>query len=352
MNYKILLIDDNLELAENISDLLLLAHYDVINAANGKVGVEFAHQYHPDLVLCDIMMPELDGYGVFSALSEDPATATIPFIFLTAKSEAYDVRVGMNLGVDDYITKPFDIVDLLRVIQTRLKKSELMRSTFGGSMFDNTAMLNGSKEQNGFRGLQENRTMRSYKRRDLLFMEGQIPNDLYYIVEGRVKTYKVNFDGKELITGLYGAGDFFGYTALLEDKPYNEQAEVLADVKIAIIPKTDFFVSVYSNKEMARKFIRLISGDIEEMGNRLLEVAYQSVRQRVASMLLRISEKFVQLNHDEIITIFGKDISEVVGIARASLNRVMVDFKKEGLIKPMGTGYKIINKAKLKKILR
>ncbi len=337
-------------MAENISEILELAHYNVAHAPNGKIGVELAQQNHPDLILCDIMMPHLDGYGVVHILNSDPATATIPFIFLTAKTDRNDVRTGMNLGADDYITKPFDGIDLLKVVEMRLRKNELLKSTFGNNPLDAATFFNESKELKEFKKLKENRVIRSYKKRDLLFMEGQIPNDLYYIVQGQIKTYKVNYDGKELITGIYRAGEFLGYVPLLEDKPYSEQAEVLEDVKIAVIPKSDFLSLIYSSRDVVRKFIKMLSNNIAEMENRLLDLAYQSIRQRVASALLNISQKFAQQNNDEIITVARRDISDIVGTATESLNRILTDFKKEGLIKTSGGGLKIIDKAKLEKI--
>lgn len=141
MSYSILLIEDNAEMAENIATILQLARYEVIHAPNGKIGVDVAQQKHPDLILCDIMMPQLDGYGVVHILNKDPETAGIPFIFLTAKADKSDFRTGMNLGADDYITKPFDGLDLLKVVEMRLKKSELLKSTVGNSPGDVSAFF-------------------------------------------------------------------------------------------------------------------------------------------------------------------------------------------------------------------
>ncbi|NOQ74942.1 MAG: response regulator [Crocinitomix sp.] len=122
MRVKILLIEDNHEMLENIEEILELADYDVVTAENGKKGVPLIKKELPDLILCDIMMPELDGYGVLDAISRDPLTAAIPFIFLTAKSGKEDFRKGMNLGADDYLTKPFDDRQLLDTVERRIKK--------------------------------------------------------------------------------------------------------------------------------------------------------------------------------------------------------------------------------------
>ena len=343
----VLVIEDHKEMADNIAAILKLAHYNVICANDGKAGVELAQKHLPDLILCDIMMPELDGYGVVHILNSDPETSIIPFVFLTAKADKSDFRAGMNLGADDYITKPFDGVDLLRVVEMRLRKSELMKSsgtTPRESSFDKTKELKNI--------LAENRRSRMYKKKDLIFMEGQTPNDLFYIERGRVKTYKVNYDGKELITTIHQEGDFLGFVPLLEDKPYNENAEVLEETKVSVISKYDFIDLIYSNKDVAQKFIRLLSNNLEEMEDRLLDIAYQSVRQRVANALLKMNDKFKSAAENDIITIARRDISGMVGTATESLNRTLAEFKEEGLIEISREGLRIKSKQKLEKLIR
>ena len=119
---KILVIDDEESVRGNLVELLEAEGFDPISAKNGRAGVQLARQQLPDLILCDIMMPELDGYGVLDELRQAPATATIPFIFLTARAERADLRQGMNLGADDYLVKPFTRDELLKAISTRLVK--------------------------------------------------------------------------------------------------------------------------------------------------------------------------------------------------------------------------------------
>jgi len=122
---KILVIEDEPEMRRNIAALLRYHYYQPIVAENGRIGVETARREAPDLILCDVMMPELDGYGVLQALQSDPLLAPIPFIFLTAKGEKDDLRSGMNLGADDYLTKPVANADLVSAIESRLRRSEL-----------------------------------------------------------------------------------------------------------------------------------------------------------------------------------------------------------------------------------
>jgi EAL domain-containing protein (putative c-di-GMP-specific phosphodiesterase class I)/DNA-binding NarL/FixJ family response regulator len=119
---KILVIEDEESVRENLIDLLAAEDFETIAAANGKIGLDLAVKEIPDLILCDMMMPELDGYGVLTALRQDPLTATIPFIFLTAKSAKSDFRQGMDMGADDYLTKPFTRAELLSAIIHKLEK--------------------------------------------------------------------------------------------------------------------------------------------------------------------------------------------------------------------------------------
>ncbi len=124
---KILIIEDEESVRENILDLLEAEDFETIAAANGRIGVDLAISQVPDLILCDMMMPEIDGYGVLTVLRQDPTTATIPFIFLTAKSAKSDFRRGMDLGADDYITKPFTRAELLSAIMNRLEKHATLK---------------------------------------------------------------------------------------------------------------------------------------------------------------------------------------------------------------------------------
>jgi len=119
---KILVIEDEPEMRRNLTTILRLENYVPVAAENGRLGVALAKKEKPDLDLCDVMMRELDGYGVLHALREDPATVTVPFIFLTAKGEKPDIRAGMNLGADDYLTKPVAKNDLLNAVSSRLKR--------------------------------------------------------------------------------------------------------------------------------------------------------------------------------------------------------------------------------------
>lgn len=121
---RILVIEDEPVMRTNLRDILELEHFQPLLASNGREGVTAAKLSVPDLILCDVLMPEMDGYETLSALRADTATARIPFIFLTAKGERADVRAGMNLGADDYLIKPVRVEELLDAISARLERAQ------------------------------------------------------------------------------------------------------------------------------------------------------------------------------------------------------------------------------------
>src|SRR6267142_3237413 len=351
MSHKIMIIEDNVEMCENIASILTLGRYQVYTSNTGKLGIEMIQENRPDLILCDIMMPELDGYGVLHILSKDPATANIPFIFLTAKTEMRDFRQGMNLGADDYITKPFDGLELLNVIELRLKKNDLIKSTFKNNITDIDDFFNKTRQLPDFQKLSDHRRSKVYKKKEFIFVEGEQPNHVYFIAKGEVKTYKSNNEGKELITGLHRDGEFIGFVSLLENKPNNESAIALKESHVYMIPQQDFLTLIYTNKEIARKFISMLSSNLYEAENMLLELAYQSVRQRVATVLIKLDPQIEPAHKDQpIISVARKGLSSMVGTATESLNRTLADFKEEGLIEIHDRGIRIVQRTKLERV--
>jgi DNA-binding response OmpR family regulator len=127
MKKKILVIEDDKLSRKNLLKILKAEAFEAIGAESGKIGIQMAIEQEPDIIICDIMMPDIDGYEVFKVLRQEPSTILTPFIFLTAKTERADVRQGMNLGADDYLTKPFEVDELLKAIATRCKKQEVLR---------------------------------------------------------------------------------------------------------------------------------------------------------------------------------------------------------------------------------
>lgn len=328
MEVKILVIEDNKDVRENLAELLELSGYIVITAENGKTGAAKALEMIPDLILCDIMMPELDGFGVLRILSNQPATMDIPFIFLTAKTDKEDFRKGMGLGADDYITKPYDDVQLLDTIEIRLKKSARIKNSFDKSGPGFQRFIDEAKAQKEFDKLSENRETRKYHKKDVVYEVGQYPKWLYFVASGSLKSYQVNDFGKEFTTNIYSQGDFFGYLPLLKGEKYHDSVAALDECELRLIPIDDFTLLLFNNREFSAKFIKMLANQSEETEKLLIEMAYSSVRKRVANALIKFSES----KHSTNMAILRDDIASLAGTAKETTIRTLSDFKSEGII--------------------
>ena len=347
----ILIIEDNLDVRENTAEILELANYKVLQAENGKQGVELAQQVKPDLIICDIMMPVLDGYGAIHLLSKSSETASIPFIFLTAKSERMDFRKGMEMGADDYISKPFDDIELLKAVESRIKKNEILKAEFSKNVDGLNKFFDEVKKNDDLKMLSADRRIKAFKKKESVFSEGNSPIYLYFLVKGKIKNYKSHEYGKELITTLYKEGDFFGYTALLEEQPYSETAEAMEDSEVCLIPKEDFFSLMYNNMNVMKTFVKMLSDNIVEKENQLVNLAYSSVRKRVAEALVLLQSRYDnEKGKNFSISISREDLANIVGTATESLIRTLSDFKEEKLLEVKGSNITIINLEKLKKL--
>ncbi|MBK6754718.1 MAG: response regulator [Flavobacteriales bacterium] len=349
----ILLIEDDADMRDNTAEILELADYRVLKAENGRRGVEIARKEIPDLVLCDIMMPELDGYGVLHMLSRIPATAEVPFIFLSAKAERGDVRKGMELGADDYLTKPFEEGELLNAIEGRLKRSELFRKGFDNGFDGLNKFMDQARGLEALKDIGRDRKTRKIAKKEVLFHEGDELRYVPYVVTGKVRTFKVNKDGKEFVTGLHGEGDFVGYMGLLENGRAMETAEALEDTEVAPIPREDLLALLYKDRDVSIRFIKMLAHDVKEKEQHLLHLAYASVRQRVAQALLRVHERYADREGGELgVKISREDLASIVGTATESLIRCLTDLKEEGLIASEGRDIRMVNKAGLEKLAR
>lgn len=346
---KILLIEDNHEVRENTCEILELAGYNVVTAPNGKVGVELAQKEPPDLIICDIMMPELDGYGVLHILNKKPETAGIPFIFLTAKTEKTDIRKGMNLGADDYLTKPFDDTDLLNAIEARLRKVAMQQQLYDATPEGLETFINDAKKVLNLKDLCKDKKIKPLKKKSELFSEGDTPLYIYFIKSGSIKVYQSHPDGKELITNIYNANDFFGFEPILEGNNYHESAVAMQDSEVMMIPKHDFTTLLQSHPDVSKGFISILCKKVAEKEKQLLNLAYNSVRQRTAEALLKVREL---KDSKENIQISREDLAKMVGTASESVIRVLSDFKDEGLIEIDGGKIKITHPVKLEKVVR
>jgi len=330
---KILVIEDQREVRENIAEILSLSAYEVLQADDGLTGVEMAIAGRPDLVICDITMPGFDGYEVLHSLQRHPRAADIPFIFLTASVGKEDIRKAMSAGADDYLTKPFEGIDLLKAVESCLKRRRQRQavawqtSPHGGAPLQQTSLT-------GLLRLdRDHRDIHPIRKKQMIYQEGQRPGSIYYLVSGSIKTYRIHPDGKEFITHIMGAGEIFGYTALLQDVNYQDNAQVLEDGEMMVISRQEFLQLMAADSRITQQFIDRLARDVKAQEHSLMNLAYNSLRKRVANGLLHLASKFPgEVGKEHAIGISRENLSHLIGSATESLTRTLSDFRQEKLI--------------------
>lgn len=345
----ILLVEDNDDIRNNTQEILELANYNVVSAKDGKEGLRLIIQTVPDLIICDIMMPELDGYGVLNAVQKHEQLASIPFVFLTAKTERSDFRKGMELGADDYITKPFSGTELLNAVESKFRKVKFLQYAVPPGLEALANLLQSKEKRSEKNQLSELNETIIYKKKQMIYTEGNRPYKLFYIAKGQVKVYKTNSEGKMLVTELLREGDFLGYTALIEDDVYKDSAMALEETVLTLIPKQDFDELLNHNLQIAQKFLRLLSKNLAEKEEHLLSLAYNSLRKKVADALLKLQDKYKPQGVKQFAIHISRDnLASIAGTATESLIRTLSDFSNEKLIEIHEGDIRIINEAKLK----
>lgn len=349
---SILLIEDDSVLRENTAELLELSNYTVRKAANGKIGVDLVNQDKPDLIICDIMMPELDGYGVLEVLNSNPAYAHIPFIFLSAKTKHKEIRKGMNLGADDYLSKPFTEEELLEAIESRFIKTELLLNSLQKEFKDQN-----QEEKGDIRNLNElknffedNGEKFEINKGDTIYEYGDRANHIYLVTKGVVKCFKTDSNGKELITELINEDSFLGFTSLQNNSPHIETAIALEYTEAVGVTKTVLRELLGKNQNISIELMNVITDNVYKVKEQLLQMAYSSVRKKTAQTLLQFSEVTKDDKNLNTLKISRSDLASVAGIATESLIRMLSNFKKEALIDIDGREILILDREGLESI--
>ncbi|MUP47307.1 response regulator [Gramella sp. BOM4] len=346
---KVLLIEDDMTVRENTAELLELSGYDVVTAPNGKTGIETAREAVPEIIVCDIMMPEVDGYGVLKALSEDPETANIPFIFLSAKTEHKDIRRGMDLGADDYLTKPFEEEDLLSAIESRLAKVEILRTHQQKNGSPAPAKEEALKDLDDLRELFRDFELQEFKKGDTIYEKGKKSNFFYLVKRGVVKAHRMDNQGKELITELYKDDDFFGNHASDPQSSYEDYATAMEDTQLYAVSREEFHRILANNPRITLQLVEVLNHNLSELKRQLMDMAYGSVRKKTANTILLFAER-IKKHPLKSIRISRADLAGVAGMAPESLIRTLSEFKKEGLIEIEGRNIKLLDPEALKNI--
>jgi len=352
----VLVIEDNQAIRKNIVEILEMAGYNVIEAADGKQGIRFAETRHPDLIVCDLSLPILDGFVVLQMLNKDDKPCKVPFIFLTSRSGRAEIRKGMDMGADDYITKPFNPTELLRAIECQLRKAAQVK--LPQPAVEGSAAIN----EDPFHDLIKDRNIKTVKNKQVIYKEGSHPACLYFILKGLVKTFIIDEYGKEFISGLYKEGEFLGYLPVLEKTGYRDTAEAIGQAALAIIPVEDFEELASVNKYARERLIRMLTQSIQEKEIQLLRFAYDSLRKRAADTLLMVLNKYNAAGDTTVgIKLSRGNLAALAGVAKESFARTLADFKEENLIDirkgviyllDMEKLYNLSNKEQFKPILK
>jgi CheY-like chemotaxis protein/CRP-like cAMP-binding protein len=347
---KILLIEDDTTLRETTAEILELENYSVVTAANGKEGVTLAIETKPDLIVCDIMMPELDGYQVLNKLAANETTKRIPFIFMSAKTEMGEIRKGMDLGADDYLTKPVNEELLISAIESRLAKAELLNETEKESVSkgkDNHKNINSINELKNY--FCDYGTTKVFEKGELIYREGQFCNNVYLIYKGNVKSFRTDEFGKELILNIFKDDDFFGFSIASENMPNYEATMTMSKTEVVYISKTTLVAILEANHSLYLQILKFINENLAEVKEQLMEMAYGSIRRKTAKTIIKFANKMAFKPSDNI-NISRRDLASVAGVATESLIRTLTNFKKEGILEIEGRNIRILDLKKLEAI--
>ena len=320
---KILLIEDHQEIRENTSEILQLAGFEVYAGENGKIGIEMARMNPPDVVVCDIMMPVLDGYGVLHLFRRDDSLSHIPFIFLTAKAERADQRKAMELGADDYLTKPFTEQELLAAIDARLMKSGTghQRSASPRPLKDAQDLVN-----NFFKKIvkEAGAEVVRFPKRHLLFAEGQFPQSVFWLEKGVVKHYRNTPFGKSLITRVDFGKNLIGLSEAILPHSYKNYAEASSPLGVYAIPKDLAIKALSENAPLLMAALQLQSEESNRLADRMVHLAYTPMRERVIMEVDDLKSRLLENGYSDADRIFSREeMAQIAGTATESLIRVL-----------------------------
>ncbi|WP_456420693.1 response regulator [Lutibacter sp.] len=352
MKKKVLLIEDDKIIRKTTFRILELANYRVKTAENGFLGIQLAKSFLPDILICDMSMPELDGFGVLQIVSKIPYLTRIPFVFLTEKNTTYTyLRKGMELGADDFLSKPFEESELLRVIESRLKRVAVFKKSQESSFNTNNTELHEKRVENikNLHHFLAQKRIYNYKKEETIYCKGNLSNHVFLIKKGEVKTYKINNQGKEFITGFFTENQYFGYSSFIKGLAHFENSKAITATKLYKITKNEILEITKDNPSIVYEFIDLIASNLIDIKEQLMLLAYGSVRKKTAITLLKLATANF-LNSEGKITISRSNLAKSIGIAKETLTRTLHDFKTEKLIEIYPKSIQLINKKKLLKI--
>lgn len=339
--YNILIIEDNAEMRENIGEILNLAGYDTVLAVDGLDGVQKARQFNPDLILCDIMMPNLDGFGVLKIKNQDEILRNIPLIFLTAKAEKEDFRKGMNLGAEDYLMKPFEDSDLLQVIESKLLKYSRLGSTIQNKRLSSLIRFDEFKKLEIVQELIQSVPSKEYGKKSKLWTYEESVHSIHWLEEGMIKETMDTVGFKTIILNFINNHNFVDAHYLFQPK-YHSQCETIEPSLVKMLPKQKL-EEIIIKENLLPSLLSFTSRQYYETAKRLSVNSFGNVREKIAYHLIILEKSF---NH-HMIQLSREDLAAFCGMAKETLIRTLSEFKEEKLIEIDSKGISIKNNKKL-----
>ena len=285
---------------------------------------------------------------MLEALSSEPVTRKIPFIFLSAKTERKDVRKGMELGADDYLTKPFEEEELFAAIESRIARAHILEDI--REQNEKKDLVTGPRNLHELKNfIDDEGTEYDFSAGEAIYEENDHSNLVYLILRGVVKTHKLDEQGKDLITGIYREDEIFGLNSFSGNSPYPESATAIEPVKLTGISKDEIRKALEGNHTLALEFLQQLADSLTEAREQLLQMAYASVRRKTAATIIRFAEVMPD-KPGGTLHIMRSDLASVAGIATETLIRTLSNFKEEGLISIENRDIRILDLAGLKRI--
>ncbi|RZK63991.1 MAG: cyclic nucleotide-binding domain-containing protein [Pedobacter sp.] len=336
----ILVIESDAIVRESYAETLKSSGYNVIIAQDGDIGINMAIINVPDLVLCNTALMDVDGFCVLAVLSKNLLTSHIPFIFINTKFKLYTLRRGMDMGADDFITRPFQDNQLVRAVEFRINK---LKTTIDHS--ENVVRMGQDKIDNvkGIPNINEiilRGTNRRLKKKQTLYFENDHTQGLYFLDEGCLKTFRLNSNGRELITNLYHAKSFIGLGSLLLEDTLADTAEAMQNCSVYFFPKRTVLELLIDYPDLNQYFIKILSMHLRQKEDELIDMAYESVTKRLSKVLVRLNESTSPIDH---IAVTRYDLAGLTGIATETVSRILSDFKHQNLIEKSGSHIHIIH---------
>jgi CRP-like cAMP-binding protein/CheY-like chemotaxis protein len=344
---QILLLDNQPSGGTNTRELLALSNFQVLTARIPTKAGEIELKGSPDLVICDLADSLVDIEVTLAALQRQPILNKVPLIVFTNNADKSNTRRIMDLGADDYLVKPFEGIELLRAVDACLERQ---RRRLHPAHLPATDRPPATSDALSWRPA--NGEVAHFGKKEILYTEGHRASQAWYIVEGKIKTYLLHPDGKELITAIHGPGECVGYTAVLSRGAYTDNAQAIENSRLIGIPGQEFLSILQSDSTFARQLIHWIAQNAGEKEAGLLNFAYSSLRKKVANGILQLAgspgrkqkgKRYVSISRD--------NLAAFVGSAPESLIRTLGDFRKEGLIEIADGRICLLNEEKLRNML-